>query len=121
MSSKNRKTTENVETYIGATVESFLRSHPNAELDMMSPDGFIYLTPEAGQTLLNGGEVFVHPGDPEYGLNVPADEILRQQISSIGSPDADNPNSYAMLTVCPELDECMDPEIESQGQQFGGM
>ena len=116
----SRKRTENVETYIGATVESFLRSHPNAELDMMSAYGFVYLTPEAGQVLLNGGEVSAHPGDPEYAINVPADEILCQQISSISS-DADNPNLYAMLTVCPELDECMNPQIEPQGQQFGGM
>ena len=111
----NRKTEENVETYIGDTVESFLRSHPNAALDIMSPDGFIFLTPEEGQALLNGGEVSAHPGSPEYAVKVPADMILCQQISSIGLSDADDPNFYNMLTSHPEPDECMEPEIGPQG------
>lgn len=113
--------TRDVETSIGVTVESFLRSHPNATLNILSADGYIYLTPEDGQALLNGGEVSAHPGNPEYAVKVPADMILRQEISSFGPPDADNPNLYAMMINCPEPDECMDQEIGAQGQQFGDM
>ena len=114
----NRKTEENVETYMGATVESFLRSHPNATLDLLSPCGFIWLTPEDGQALLNGGEVSAHPGDPEYAVKVPADIILCQQIFSIGSPNVDNPNLYSMMIDDPEPNECMEQETEPQWQQF---
>lgn len=109
------ETSEDVQAYVGVTVESFLRNHPNAALNIMSPDGYICLTPEDGQALLNGGEVFAHPGNPEYAVKVSADMILCQQISSIGLSDADDPNFYNMLTSHPEPDECMEPEIGPQG------
>lgn len=92
-----------------------MRSHPNAALDIMSPDGFICLTPEEGQALLRGCEVSAHPGNPEYTEKVSADMILCQQISSIGLSGADNPNLYRMLVNYPEPDEYMAQEIGSQG------
>lgn len=46
------------------TVADFLRSHPDATLDMMTPGGFVLLTPELGAGLLAGGTVPAHPGCP---------------------------------------------------------
>ena len=42
---------------MSVTVKDFLRHHPNAMLDLMTPLGFIQLTPNRGQWLLtkNGG------------------------------------------------------------------
>lgn len=46
------------------TVADFLQSHPDATLDMMTPGGFVLLTPELGAGLLAGRAVPAHPGCP---------------------------------------------------------
>ena len=62
------------------TVREFLERHLDATFDMMTPGGYVYLTPEKTQLLLSGLSVKGHPGDPKYSRDVPAGELLDQEI-----------------------------------------
>jgi hypothetical protein len=64
------------------TVRDFIERHPCANLDMMTPGGFVYLTPEEAQLLLSGQSIKGHPGDPEYAMETTAEELLNQEIHS---------------------------------------
>jgi len=63
------------------TVREFIERHPNVSFDMMTPGGFVYLTPEKAKLLLSGQSVKGHPGDPEYAMEITADELLNQEVS----------------------------------------
>ena len=45
---------ENEKTF--GSVEAFLKSHPQATLDLTTPMGFVHLTPEQREELLDGGK-----------------------------------------------------------------
>lgn len=62
------------------TVRQFIESHPNTAFDMMTPGGYVYLTPEKAQLLLSGQSVKGHPGSSEYSRDIPAEELLDQEI-----------------------------------------
>ncbi|NNJ32886.1 hypothetical protein [Lacrimispora defluvii] len=64
------------------TVQEFIERHPCANLDMMTPGGFVYLTPEEAQLLLSGQSLKGHPDDPEYAMEITAEELLEQEIHS---------------------------------------
>jgi len=64
------------------TVREFIERHPCANLDMMTPGGFVYLTPEKAQLLLSGQSIKGHPGDPEYAMEITAEELLDQEVRS---------------------------------------
>jgi hypothetical protein len=63
------------------TVREFIERHPGVSFDMMTPGGFVYLTPEKAKLLLSGQSVKGHPGDPEYAMEITADELLNQEVS----------------------------------------
>lgn len=62
------------------TVREFIEAHPNASFDMMTPGGYVYLTPETAQLLLSGQSVKGNPGSAEFARDVPAEELLEQEI-----------------------------------------
>lgn len=62
------------------TVREFIERHSNAAFDMMTPGGYVYLTPEQAKLLLSGQRVQGHPGDPEYAVKITAEELLNQQV-----------------------------------------
>ncbi len=62
------------------TVREFIEQHPNVSFDMMTPGGFVYLTPEKAKLLLSGQSVKGHPGDIEYAMEITADELLKQEV-----------------------------------------
>lgn len=96
------------------TVADFLRTHPDATLDMMTPGGFVLLTPELGAGLLAGGTVSAHPGCPgrELERTVEADELLCQTFAELAQDKKDPARFYA-LTVWPM--ECTAAEEKTQG------
>ena len=96
------------------TVADLLRSHPEATLDMMTPGGFILLTPELGAGLLAGGTASAHPGCPgsEVQRAAEADEILCQTFSAL-TQDKTDPTRFYALTDWPM--ECTTAEEETQG------
>jgi hypothetical protein len=62
------------------TVREFIERHPNVAFDMMTPGGYVYLTPERAKLLLSGQNVKGHPGSPEYAMEIPAEELLDQEV-----------------------------------------
>ena len=62
------------------TVREFIEHHPCANLDMLTPGGSVYLTPEKAQLLLSGQSIMGHPGSPEYGREITAEELLNQEV-----------------------------------------
>lgn len=71
------------------TVREFIERHPSASFDMMTPGGFVYLTPERAKLLLAGQSVAWHPGSPEYAMEVPAEELLEQEVLEANFSDGD--------------------------------
>ena len=62
------------------TLREFIEAHPNASFDMMTPGGYVYLTPETAQLLLAGHNVKGNPGSAKFARDVPAEELLEQEI-----------------------------------------
>ena len=62
------------------TLREFIEAHPNTSFDMMTPGGYVYLTPETAQLLLAGHSVKGNPGSAEFARDVPAEELLEQEI-----------------------------------------
>ena len=64
-------------------LREFIQKYPDDCLDMMTPGGFVYLTPEQAKGLLAGESVLAHPGDPECSMRLDAEELLSQKILSV--------------------------------------
>ena len=62
------------------TVREFIERHPNVSFDLMTPGGFVYLTPDRAKLLLAGQSVKGHPGEIEYAMEITADELLNQEV-----------------------------------------
>lgn len=62
------------------TVREFIEQHPGLPFDMMTPGGYVYLIPEKAKLLLSGQNVWGHPGNPEYAMEIPAEELLNQEV-----------------------------------------
>ena len=94
------------------TVADFLRTHPDATLDMMTPGGFVLLTPELGAGLLAGRAVPAHPGCPgrELERTVEADELLCQTFSQL-TQDKKDPSRSSLTEWSME---CTAVEEETQ-------
>ena len=69
------------------TVREFLEQHPGSCFDMMTPGGFVCLTPEKAVLLLSGESVKGHPGEIEYAMEIPAEELLNQEVLNAGFRD----------------------------------
>lgn len=80
------------ETSPEITVEEFLRKNPNATVDMMTPGGFVLLSPEQSQALLKGSPVSAHPGVLDAARLVYPDELLPQRVVTINK--AENKQDY---------------------------
>lgn len=61
-------------------VQQMLIKYPQASFDLMTPGGFVFLTPEAAKELLSGKSVTGHPGVSECARLVTADELLNQEV-----------------------------------------
>lgn len=98
------------------TVADFLRTHPDATLDMMTPGGFVLLTPELGAGLLAGGTVPAHPGSPgsELERTVEADELLCQTFSEL-TQDKKDPARFYALTEWPMEHASVEEETQGLG------
>lgn len=62
------------------TVREFIEKHQGVAYDMMTPGGYVYLTPEKAQLLQDGQSTKGHPGSPEYAVEIPAEELLEQEV-----------------------------------------
>lgn len=78
------------------TVREFIERHPCTNLEIMSPGGYVCLTPEKAQMLLSCQSIMGNAGHPDYALEVTADEILNQKVSDANFSDG----TWYMLSVC---------------------
>lgn len=65
------------------TVRELLKTYPYGSFQLMTPSGFVDLTPNESETLLRGEAVMAHPGASGYEMPVPAREVLEMEIRSL--------------------------------------
>lgn len=82
-------------------VQEMLIKYPQASFDMMTPGGYVFLTPEAAKELLAGKSVTGHPGISECARVVIADELLNQEVISSNYSD----NVWHILSDFPQMEQ----------------
>ena len=85
-------------------VQEMLIKYPQASFDMMTPGGFVFLTPEAAKELLSGKSVTGHPGVSDSAM-VTADELLNQEVISSNYSD----NVWHILSDFPQMEQESSP------------
>lgn len=78
------------------TVREFIERHPNATMDMMTPGGYVTITPEIATGLPRGEDAASHPGTNEHWAKVTAEELLSQEITQCRE-HPEIPNYFYML------------------------
>ena len=61
-------------------LKEFLPKYPDSSFDLMTPGGFVKLTPEQAKGLLAGEPVRSHPGIPEASIELDAEELLLEPV-----------------------------------------
>lgn len=92
----------------GPTVKDLLTQAPGSGLDMLTPDGYVQLTPDQAKQLLTGNPVQTHAGAQGTEMQTEADMILCQQVLRGGMKDG----VWQVQTDYPQME---------QNQQMGGM
>lgn len=69
------------------TVKAFLTAHVGEDFSMMTPSGFVELTAEQAERLLDGQSAAAHPGVAGITMTLSADELLEQIIDSANWKD----------------------------------
>ena len=82
-------------------VQEMLIKYPQASFDMMTPGGFVFLTPEAARELLSGKSVIGHPGVSESARVVTADELLNQEVIQVSCSN----NVWHILSDFPQIEQ----------------
>jgi hypothetical protein len=82
-------------------VQELLIKYPQASFDMMTPGGFVFLTPTAAKELLSGKSVTGHPGVSECARMVTADELLNQEVISSNYSN----NVWHILSDFPQMEQ----------------
>lgn len=65
---------------LAAMLGGFIKTHAKSELFLLTPGGYVNLTPEQGQALLSGHAALGHPGNPSYTVRMEAEELLSQVV-----------------------------------------
>lgn len=92
------------------TVRELLELYPDDSFDIMTPGGFVYLTPEKAREMLSGKSTMGHPGCSGCGIEVSAEELLPQKIQS---PSYENGTWHFLSYFEPEMEQ--QPTAMEQG------
>lgn len=79
------------------TVREFIEKHPEATMNLMTPGGYVTITPVIAADLLRGEGVDSHPGANEHWTKVTAEELLPQEIDQYRE-HPEPPNCFYMMT-----------------------
>ena len=82
-------------------VQEMLIKYPQVSFDMMTPGGFVFLTPEAAREVLSGKSVTGHSGVSECARVVTADELLNQEVISSNYSN----NVWHILSDFPQMEQ----------------
>lgn len=94
-------------------LQEFIKKYPDESLAMMTPGGYVSLTPKQAGELLSRKSVMAHPGDPEYAIKMDAEELLSLKILNIQRRD----HVCHMLMDYPEGEELSAGQREVEGLQ----
>lgn len=94
-------------------LREFIQKYPDDSLDMMTPGGFVFLTPEQSKKLLAGESATAHPGDPECSIRISAEELLTLKVVSVRRQD----HVCHMFMDEPENEELAEYQKEVEGMQ----
>lgn len=94
-------------------LRELIQKYPNDSFDMMTPGGFVFLTPVQAKALLAGESVMAHPGDPECSTRISAENLLSQKILSVRRQN----HVCHMLTDEAEKEEQTENRKEVEGMQ----
>ena len=89
-----------------STVGAFLAAHPGDTFHMMTPGGYVDLSPELAAELLAGKSVSGHPGCAGCDQEVTAEELLPQIIARCNRQDG----AWYLISDHPHLEQC-GPEL----------
>lgn len=64
-------------------VKEFLPKYPNSSFRMMTPGGYVDLTPDQAKGILSGECVKAHPGNPKHAIELDAEELLQESVESV--------------------------------------
>ena len=95
------------------TLKEFIEQNPNATLNMMTPGGYVLLTPEHSKNLLHGDGVNAHAGSSDARTVIQAAELLPQEVVRCQAHKSE-PDYFFLLTA-------WEQEQAASNQQMGGM
>ena len=95
------------------TLKEFIEQNPSATLNMMTPGGYVLLTPECSQNLLHGESVTAHAGCSDARTVIQAAELLPQEVVRCQAHKSE-PDHFYLLTA-------WEQEQAIFNQQMGGM
>lgn len=75
-------------------VKDFLKKYPNDNFQMMTPGGYVDLSPQQAKELLAGKPVAAHPGESGCKMMLDAEELL------MAEKDAECPSLEQGVTMC---------------------
>lgn len=64
-------------------LKEWIESHPQSSFDIMTPGGYVFLTPERAKELLEGKDMNAHPGISGYDIMISAEELLAQNVVNV--------------------------------------
>ncbi len=79
------------------TVKDFVQRHPDSTLNLMTPAGYVTLTPERSKNLLQGKPIQAHAGTTEAQLAIPAEHLLHQELFQL-NPHITIPHCFSGIT-----------------------
>ena len=94
---------------LAAMLGGFIKTHAKSELFLLTPGGYVNLTPEQGQALLSGHAALGHPGNPSYTVRMEAEELLSQVVLNAEERNG----GWYILTDRPPLEQS-EPDQEVQ-------
>lgn len=80
------------------TLEEFIKQNPDATLNMMTPGGYVLLTPKLSQNLLHGEGVNAHAGCRDVRIAIQAAELLPQKVVSCQAYKSE-PDYFYLITA----------------------
>lgn len=89
-----------------STVRGFLMEHPKATVDLVTPEGYLRLTPEDGKALLDGKPAQISSGVSGFACGVDADILLDMQIGTCAQERSDENRFFIMAE--PPMEESED-------------
>ena len=79
------------------TVREFIEKHPDATMNMMTPGGYVTITPAIAADLLQGKSIDAHPGANEHWTKITAEELLPHEVDQCRE-HPEIPNFFYMIT-----------------------